>query len=286
MGAISWVVVANWPATLKPAQQASLAGAFIGTIGTIFAVVAKWYFDQITLQTSHDLSVRGKLLERFYDYSVTYLGPIGSAAGELWKYLTVLRGAREVADTVREQEALHAVVFFLARFIQFQQLLRSNLALENVAQPEGIFLDNRESEELLWGLMIPPWAFGIDTFELESVLIKELTDRNRVEFMSLCKDPASDLHSIAQITQSALVHDWPNKINDLRTTLYAFNSVLNGEVTEVYGSWYRRSVPYPRDALTAALAIPKERRERIGVLYEDRWAIKKTLPWYKRTFRS
>lgn len=267
LGVVSAVIVELWPKSWEPAQQASLAGALIALVGGIFAVVGKWFFDRISINTQHVLSVRENIIGRFYKYAGNYLAPLAGTAGELNKYLAEFRIAQDAVHTQMEQDALHATLFYLSKYIQLQYVLRGQITLPNIDPPEGIFLVSPESEELVWALMIPPWAFGIETLEQQSLLVQELTKHSQVEFINLCQDQSSDLHGLGQHVDAALKEDWPNKISDLSDTLHAFNLILAYELTMVYSPWYRKSAPYPRHALATVLDLPEDRRDRIGIFY-------------------
>jgi hypothetical protein len=288
LGVIAWRVYTLQPGKWEPAQQVALAAAFITLAGTILSIVGKWFFDHISIDTKHIISVREKILERFYKYAGNYLVPLATAAGQLSTHLAQFRNATDLNDSESAKEALHATLFYVGRYIHIQYQLGGELIPQNSDAPEGIFLESHESEALMWALMVPSWVFGLQTLEEESLLVEKLTTNKRVEFLGLLDDPQSPVHRLTKDLAAALKEDWPNKITDLSNALDSFNQILAYDLTVVYRPWYRRSTPYPRHALAAVLAIPEDRRKQIGIFYRypTKWAETKAYTWWSRRFRT
>lgn len=265
-----------------------MAGAFISLVGTVLAVYGKWFFDYISIDTKHTISVREKILERFHQYAGNYLMPIAAVAAQLSERLARFRNETDAGNHDSAREALRSVLVYVGKYIHLQLILSGELRVQNAAPPEGIFLSSFESEQLMWALIIQPWVFGIETLEQQSLLAQEVSNRSQVEFVQLLDDPKSPLHNLTKNVATALKEDWPNKITDLSNTLDSFNQVLTHELTVVYRSWYRTSTPYPRQALATVLAIPEGRRKQIGIFYRypTKWAERKAYSWLSRRFRA
>ncbi|MCI0856667.1 MAG: hypothetical protein J4N98_08250 [Chloroflexi bacterium] len=267
-GQIAFVYSA-WPTTWTTPAQATLAAAFITLSGTILASVGKFAFDSISLQTTHKLAVREKMLDRFYDYAGNYLVPFAAASGELAKYLDELLTA---PHDLRKQSAGDGVLFATAQYVSIHSALVGTFSLPNVDRPLGLLLRSRAAEIRVWKLVIPPWALGVSTLEMESALIGDLhmragQMRPPTEFLALSRVEGSALNRLRRIILQALSED-PVHTARLMLVLRSLNLLLNYEMSKVYAAWYSDSEAEPTEILDAVADLPDTARARLGIDYE------------------
>jgi hypothetical protein len=149
--------------------------------------------------------------------------------------------------------------------------------LNDVDRPLGLFLKSKEREQLVWDLMMPPWAFGIRSIEQESVLIQSLTRDSLssgdvsheliapAEFIRNSHDQNDPLSSLQERFQEVISgHQHFAKIVDVLTAL---NEVINYEVRSIFDAWYIEVDSGPPMSVEIIKRFPDAVKEELGIFY-------------------
>ncbi len=271
-------VAAAWPNSWEAAAQATLAGALIAVAGSSLSIPVKYIFDSITLNTKHRLAVRANILEGFYGYAGHYLIPLAGATGELAKFLTELQWA--TTERGRAQ-AFDGAFYALAQYIRLQSALIGTFALPGTDRPLGLFLKSIEREQRVWDVMIPAWAFGLRSFEQQTVLIQHLpeheastAEKTPALFIAHSRDrkhPLSPLRRRFETVISKHGH-LPEMVDVLRV----LSALIIYEVRSVYDAWYIDTEPGPSTSIKVIEQIPDDVKDKLGIFYRARLSRKPT----------
>lgn len=162
------LIASVWPDKWTDAAQAALAGALISAFVALASIFVKAIFDRITLETQYRHNVRAKLVESGYVYSCEYLMPLAGSAVELARNIDEYRRA----DTgPKKERCLEAVLFCLAQYLRVQLGLVGTIPARDSTRPLGLFLTTKRSEDRVWDLMVPPWAFDIRLLDEQGRLV-------------------------------------------------------------------------------------------------------------------
>lgn len=267
-------VALAWPDDWEPAAQAALAGVLITVAGSLLSVAVKWTFDSISLKTEHRLRLQGKIMETFYTYSGHYLMPLAGVVEELAKYLRAYQAARSDDKKI---EALDGAFYSAAWYVRLHAALIGTLPLENVERPLGLFLKSRDREQLVWDLMMPPWALGIRSLEQESLLIQSLTRGSPSssdaihqltpphDFIRNSHDPDHALSLLQQRFEKVVGgHDHLAEMIDVLTAL---NELINYEVRLAFDAWYTDVDGALPESIGIIKAFPDELKAKLGIFY-------------------
>jgi hypothetical protein len=265
-----------WPWNWPIAAQVALLTVGLPAIASWVAILVKDALDRRTLRTQHRLNVREKLLSTSYAYSCDYLMPLASSAGNLATHLIEFSGAESEAD---KQTCMDAIFYEIAFYIRLESALRSYIPLPEGPNPLGLFLASEKSENRVWDLIMPAWAFGIRTLEQRSVLVSKLYcngrtagDPNRNQLLApgeylTASRTASDPLSLVRASVENHIKSHAH-LGEAMIVLYALSDLINYEVRLVLSAWYT-DPQYPTAAIAQVSGIPIDIRKKVlGIEYQ------------------
>jgi len=266
-------VAVAWPSGWESVAEASLAGVLITTAAAALSIAVKWLFDLMTLHTQHQLNAREKILEQSYSYACDYLMPLAGIAGEIARYLREYRMAEP--GTQECATAIDDTFYAVARYVRLHSALISTIPLPDCPRPLGLFLSSTESEDLVWDLMMPPWAFGIRSLEQESTIIRHLTGDDDSSsrlippalFIQQARTPSHPLHILRGQFEGTITGH--SHLDEMIDVLLALTDVVNYEVRALLHAWYGDTEELQSEGLIRVGAMEDDvRRRELGIFYD------------------
>lgn len=264
------VTAAAWPAQWNDAAQATLAAGLIGAYVGIGSICVKAAFDRITLETQYRHNVRQRLVESSYVYACEYLMPLAGSAVELGRNIEEYQKA---SSEEKRESCLDAILYCLAQYLRVQLGLIGTIPTRESSRPLGLFLTTKQSEDRVWDLMMPPWAFDMRSLETQALLVESLyatvssaiSLRTPTEFIAESRDPATALGQLRTGFRSFLAA-YPYR-TEMQTVLYALGELVDYEVRRVLSAWYTAETLQEPARLGDVKRIPAEIQQQLGISY-------------------
>jgi hypothetical protein len=168
----------------------------------------------------------------------------------------------------------------LALYLRIEAALRGYIPLPDSPKPLGLFLASEESEDRVWNLIMPPWAFGVRTMKDRSTIVSHLykdsddepTDdpmtrlRAPAEFVDDSLDEDDPLHRVRKTVEDHIgAH--PN-LEDMILLLNVLSDVINYEVRTILSAWYLTEKQLPASLELVDRIPPEVRSQQLGIYYD------------------
>jgi hypothetical protein len=253
-----------WPSSWTSEQEAALIVALLGAVIPLYGAGAKAIYDEVAAIQANTRQIQQLLFDGYEEYSRALIYPLLAASGDL---LTCLRWDLKAPT----RETRDQVLYQLSRYTECVSHLRMRYTrVPNPLPQRGLFLSSSSIEEIVWSLIVEPWAFGVPGTAGESIAVASIRDREGrlLPIGEFGKETSpEDLSYFSNAVMRVLEEDHVRVL--LADTLFALNSVLDWAVMMVLKPWYRSVPAFPRDVLKPLTATPDDIRNRIGLNIPD-----------------
>lgn len=217
-----------WPEKWPETAQATLGASIIVGIISIFGVILKFIYDNISSETEYHKKISEKMLLKVHTYAEEYYIPMVTYATSSASQLNII--LTKDASTQDKEVAL----FYIIKYFQY----REKLLLEKGGQ---IFLRNFNSElciqKLISGVVR---NLNFTTYQLYK-LQKYVTLEDTPFDFSLKIKTDKDLIQIYKSFEK-----WLEKNNNIKETILyftCFNELMCYELNSIYMPWYKTNAP-------------------------------------------
>jgi hypothetical protein len=248
-----------WPKGWNSQQQAVLAAALVGGFAPLYAAGTKALYDEVAARQGHDRQIRKLLFDGYEEYSRSLLYPLLAASGDLHG---VLRWSLDNST----QEMKREVLYNVCRYTECVSQLRIRFTRAGQPPQRGLFLASPRIEDLVWRLVVEPWALGVPGAVGSAIANMAVRDTygRAVPTTEFLRDiPDEDKGYLSDSVFQTLADDEVRTL--LSDTLFALNAVLDWAIMEVLKPWYGRLAPFPHKVLHSLNSAPPDLRLKIGL---------------------
>jgi hypothetical protein len=178
----------------------------------------------------------------------------------------------------QKDQCIEGVLYCLAQYVRVQLGLVGTIPARDCKRPLGLFLSTKQSEDRVWDIMMPPWAFDMRGLIDQALLVDELYCPTRdsaehsphlrptAEFIAFSRNPESNLGKL-RLKLASFLHDSAH-LEEMYTVLTAMGELVDYEVRRVLSAWYAvEKLEEPERLKEVALISAEVQAKVLGIRY-------------------
>jgi hypothetical protein len=258
-----------WPKNWKSEQQVALIAALVGALVPLYAAGSKALYDEQAAHQAHDRHINELIFNGYEEYSRALIYPLLATSGDL-------AAALKWDVSTANDETKAQILYEVCRYTECVSHLRVRYSRASQAVPQrGLLLSSSLIEDVVWSLVVEPWALGVPGALGEAIANTMIRDEAGKLVPISRFDGHTNPADIRYLRDSVMETLKENEVRELLSdTLFALNFVLDWATMLVLKPWYGSIPGFPRVVLDPLIKASDDLRLRTGLQLPDLKRIK------------